>query len=210
MTSLTTAVVIATIPGREEMLERALDSVMDQTRAPDQILVEHDSCRTGAAATRNRALEAVTADVTFFLDDDDLFLDSHVERLTRVLERVPDIDLVYPIPHIPEGRDPTAVSVNGVWQLPWRVPFGPEQEQHLREQGSFIPITHAVRTAKVREVGGFPIPGTPEWPRENVEDWGYLIRLLDAGARFFHLPVKTWQWTIHSDSSLHTGGQPNR
>ena len=205
--TLTVAVGIPSIPGREEMLERAVESVRAQTRQPDQLIIEVDHARTGAAHTRNRILDRCDTDVIAWLDDDDALLGSHVERLTRVLERFPEFDLVYPIPHIPEGRDPTAVSVNGIWQLPWHVPFGAEQETHLREQGSFIPITHAVRTEKVREVGGFPIPGTPEWPHENVEDWGYLIRLLDAGAHFFHLPVKTWQWNIHDS---HTGGQPNR
>jgi glycosyltransferase involved in cell wall biosynthesis len=208
--TLTVTVGIPSIPGREEMLARALESVAVQTRQVDQVIVDVDVDRTGAAHTRNRILDHCDTDLIAWLDDDDLLLPRHVERLARVLERVPDFDLVYPIPHIPEGRDPTATSVNGIWQLPWRVPFGAEQETHLREQGSFIPITHMVRTEKVREAGGFPIPGTPEWPRENVEDWGYLIRLLDAGAHFFHLPVKTWQWTIHTDASLHTGGQPNR
>lgn len=207
---LTVTVVIPTIPGRESMLERALASVHDQTRAPDQIIVETDEHRTGAAETRNRALERVTSDIVMWLDDDDYLLPNHVERLARVLEKAPEIGLVYPIPRIPEGRDPTATSVMGQWMLPWGIPFGPEQATHLREQGSFIPITHAVRTGLVRAAGGFPIPGTPEWPRPNVEDWGYLIRLLDHEVQFFHLPVTTWVWSIHTDTSVHTGGQPDR
>jgi glycosyltransferase involved in cell wall biosynthesis len=183
-------------------------SVHAQTRQVDQLVVETDEERTGAAQTRNRGLSRVRDDIDLiaWLDDDDALLPNHIERLTRVLERAPDIDLVYPIPRIVGGRDPTAVAVNGLWIPPWRVPFGPEQEQHLRDQGSFIPITHMVRAAKVREIGGFPMPGTTRW----IEDWGYLVNLLDAGARFYHLPVKTWVWNIHPDPAMHTGGSPDR
>jgi glycosyltransferase involved in cell wall biosynthesis len=205
---LTVAVVIPTIPGREEMFRRAAESVEQQTRRPDEIVVEIDVHRTGAAHTRNRALQRVESDVIMWLDDDDEMLPNHVERLVRALEKYPQFDLVYPIPEMVGGRDPTATSVNGVWQLPWGIPFGEEQEYHLRNFGSFIPITHAVRTQTVNTAGGFPIPNTPEWPRPNVEDWGYLVRLLNAGARFYHLPVKTWRW--HGYHGTNTGGEPDR
>jgi glycosyltransferase involved in cell wall biosynthesis len=196
---LTVAVVIPTIPGREDRLGRAIESVMDQTRHPDQIIVQEDTQHLGAAVTRNRGLERVECDLVAWLDDDDLLLPNHIERLARVLERSARIDLVYPIPRVEGGRDPTAVAVDGNWVKPWRVPFGPEQETHLREQGSFIPITHMVRTEKVRDIGGFPLPGTTRW----IEDWGYLVNLLDAGATFYHLPVTTWRWQIHDQM---TGG----
>lgn len=199
----TVAVVIPTIPGREDMLRRAVNSVYDQSHGPDDLIIQLDEAGEGAAVTRNRALETVETDLVAWLDDDDELLPNHLERLTRVLERFPHIDLVYPIPEIPVGRDPTAVAVDGIWQKPWGVPFGPEQEEHLRTAGSFIPITHVVRTSKVREIGGFPMPGDVRW----IEDWGYLVKLLDAGARFHHLPVTTWRWHIHDQ---HTGGDPNR
>lgn len=199
MTRLSVAVVIPTITGRESMLDHALKSVLNQTREPDQVIVQHDRDGDGAAVTRNRGLEAVDCDLTAWLDDDDQLLPNHVERLSRVLERAPSVDLVYPIPRVEGGRDPTAVAVNGQWVKPWGVPFGPEQETHLREQGSFIPITHMVRTEIVRRIGGFPPPNTVRW----LEDWGYLVNLLDAGARFFHLPVVTWRWIVHDTM---TGG----
>lgn len=207
--TLTVAVVVPTIPGREEMLDRALASVATQDREPDQLIVRLDAAREGAAHARNHALEEVTTDVVCWLDDDDELLPSHVRRLTHVLERWDRFDLVYPIPQMVPSTtpDPTATSLDGRWVPPWRIPFGPEQEYHLRSFGSFIPITHAVRTAVVRKAGGFPIPGTPEWPRPNVEDWGYLIRLLDAGATFYHLPAVTWRWHVHG---AHTGGEPGR
>jgi len=203
MTELTVSVVIPTIPGRETMLARAMESVRAQQRRPDDLIIQHDYSLEGVATTRNRALEAVETDLVAWLDDDDELLPNHLLRLVRVLENYPHFDLVYPIPEIPVGRDPTAVSVGGRWIKPWGVPFGLEQEVHLRVQGNFIPITHVVRTSKVRQVGGFPQPGEVRW----IEDWGYLVKLLDAGARFHHLPAVTWRWHIHDQ---HTGGFPDR
>lgn len=195
----TVAVVIPTIPGREERLQKAVESVMNQTRLPDQIIVQTDAERLGAAVTRNRGLAKVTSDYVAWLDDDDLLLPNHIERLARFLDHYPQFGLVYPIPRVEGGRDPTATSVNGSWIPPWRVPFGPEQEQHLRDQGSFIPITHMVRTQAVNGIGGFPAPNTVRW----LEDWGYLVLLLDAGVKFYHLPVTTWRWIVHDQM---TGG----
>jgi glycosyltransferase involved in cell wall biosynthesis len=206
---LTVAVVIPTIPGREAMLERALASVRAQTRRPDQVVVERDSLRTGADQARNRALERVTTDVIAWLDDDDQLLPGHLRACMRVLEQSPDRpDLVYPVPSVRGGQDPTAVSVQGQWVSPWGVRFGPEQEAHLRRFGSFIPMTHLVKTELVRRIGGFR-PGldvTTEGigRRYRGEDEDYLVRLLDAGARFEHLDAKTWTWNVHAGN---TGGK---
>lgn len=204
MSRLSVAVVIATIPERRRQLAEAVASVTAQHRLPDELIIEADPERTGAAATRNRALAKVTADLVAWLDDDDLLLRNHVGALARVLEREPDVDLVYPRPRMLGGQDPTSVTVGGVWTKPWGVPFGREQEQHLRHRGSFIPITHMVRTEAVRRAGGFPEGRTLPDGRYSGEDEQYLIALLDAGARFRHLDVETWQWRVWNG---HTAGK---
>lgn len=201
-TGLTVAVVIPTIPGREALLQRALASVHAQTRSVDQVVVERDSLRTGAAQSRNRAMQRVTADVIAWLDDDDEWLPHHVASCMRVLERDPSVDLVYPAPRMADnGRDPTAVTHQGQIRLPWGIRFGPEQEAHLRRQGSFIPMTHLVRTGIVRRVDGFPEGFVLPDGRYRGEDEAYLIRLLDAGARFEHLDRRTWLWHAHPRTS---------
>lgn len=191
MSDVSIAVVIPTIPGREELLERALTSVNRQHRAPDQVVVEYDQERTGAAATRNRALERVETDLVAWLDDDDELMRNHLGALERALG---EHDLVYSTPVMVGGADPTAVTVRGVWRLPWGVPFGKEQELHLRQKGSFIPITHMARTDVIRKSGGFPEGRTLPDGRYQGEDELYLIAMLDAGARFVHINVQTWLW----------------
>jgi glycosyltransferase involved in cell wall biosynthesis len=206
VTRLSVSVCIPTIPGREGLLmDRALASVDAQRRRPDRILVEKDLERTGAAATRNRLLERVTTDVIAWLDDDDELLPNHLMACMRILERDSSVDLVYPRPRMVGGTDPTAVTYQGTWRLPWGIRFGPEQEAHLREHGSFIPMTHLVRTATVRQAGGFPYGRTLPTGRYQGEDERYLIALLDAGARFEHLDAKTWRWHVHRDNTAGRG-----
>lgn len=202
----TVAVCIPTIPGREAMLERALRSVKQQRRQPDEVLVELDSDRTGAAATRNRLIERCQSDWIAWLDDDDQLLPNHLRVLMGEAQHG-DADLIYPTPRMVGGRDPTATSVNGKWRLPWAVPFGPEQERHLRTHGSFIPITHLVRTELVRSVGGFPDGYRLPTGRYRGEDEAYLLALLDAGARFLHVNEQTWLWHVHD---AHTAGLAGR
>ena len=204
MTRLSVAVAIATIPGREPLLARAVDSVLAQRRAVDQLVVEADPGRTGAAATRNRALARVETELVAWLDDDDELLPLHVGALAYVLEREPGVDLVYPTPRMLGGADPTAVCVRGAWSKPWGLNWSPSLEWHLRHRGSFIPITHMVRTEVLRRAGGFPDGVTLPDGRYRGEDEAMLISLLDAGARFRHLNVVTWLWRVHG---AHTAGK---
>lgn len=203
---LTVAAVIPTIPGREAMLQRALASVHAQRRRADQVVVERDSERTGAWAARNRGLARVTTDVIAWLDDDDTWGPSHLIACMRVLEQSPfRPDLVYPRPRMVGGTDPTAVTHQGVFPVsPWGLRFTPEHAQHIRKVGSFIPMTHVVRTDLVRRAGGFRPGYTVDGGRYRGEDEDYLIRLLDAGAEFEHLDAVTWNWRVHRG---HTAGR---
>ena len=187
----TVTVAIATIPGRERLLSRALLSCDRQWRQPERVLVEHDFDRTGAAATRNRMLGKVDTEWVAWLDDDDQFLPNH---LAVLLDASEDADLVYPTPRMASGFDPTAVVVDGRWVKPWGVPFTDECAFHIKARGSFIPVTHMVRTEKVLEAGGFPEGRTLPDGRYQGEDERYLIELLEAGARFKHVNEQTWLW----------------
>lgn len=203
---LSVAVVIPTIPGREALLDRALTSVRAQRRKPDQIVVERDSERTGAWAARNRALARVTTDVVAWLDDDDTLRPNHLIACMRVLEQSPwRPDLVYPRPRMVGGADPTALTHQGRFPVsPWGLRWSSEHADHLRTHGSFIPMTHLVRTDLVRQIEGFR-PGYDVGGRYRGEDEDYLIRLMDdAKAIFEHLDAITWNWWVHSG---HTAGR---
>ena len=216
---LTVAVCIPTIPGREALLRRAVTSVHAQTWRPDRILVGLDDERKGAAATRNRLLAKADTDVVAWLDDDDWLNPNHLSTCLRILHERPGVDLVYPTP-IMEPRQrigdtirhpqcPAAVTHQGRFPVsPWGLRFCPEFADHIRRNGSFIPMTHLVRTAKALEAGGFPDGITLESGRYQGEDERYLINLLDAGAVFEHVDRATWHWYANPKSTAGRGHTP--
>jgi glycosyltransferase involved in cell wall biosynthesis len=193
-------VIIPTIPGREDLLQRAVASVQAQQVKPAAIVIELDVNRTGAAATRNRAIETVETDWIAVLDDDDEFLPNHLKVLLRGAN-VSGADLVFSYAEFVGGRDPLAcLDDNGNLQpSPIWTPFGTWQEYSLRHLGNFIPCTVLMRTALVRQVGGYPeayqFDATVS---RDCEDYGLLLRLLDAGAKFHHVVgVRTWRYHYH-------------
>jgi len=204
-------VCIPTIPPRRELLSRALRSVERQTHRANDVVVMVDHEGVGAAETRNRAWRATITEVVAFLDDDDEFLPEHLELcLTALVEEraglaYPWFELVGWDEATPERPDPLATKVDGELVHPLGVPFGPEQERHFRRH-AFIPITTVVRRSWLEVTGGYPQPGTVEWPLADCEDWGGHLRLLDAGCKFVHVPHRTWR--CHLDDTRSTAGKP--
>lgn len=201
----TVTILTPTIPGREEMLAEAMASVEGQTRAPNNVVIEMDAFRTGAARTRNRALTRVDTDYIAFLDDDDSLLPRHIETLMGFAEWEPEVDVIYPTPQIEGMDDPTSVLVNGNYYRPWGLEWTEDHRQHLIWRSSFIPLTCLVKTEAILSVGGFPEPGASEYKITPCEDWLMFRRLALKGRAFKHVNVKTWVWR---KGDHHTGGQP--
>ena len=186
---MTVTAVIPSIPPRSKMLRRALASVLSQTRPVDGISVAVDNSHAGSAATRNRALAGVTTEWVAFLDDDDQWKANHVERLLATAEET-NADVVYPWPEMFGAGDPRPDRFG--------VPF---DEAELR-RGSYIPVTSLVRTELAWKCGGFHLrPGSP------YDDHAFYLSMLDVGAKFVHLPERTWIWNIHGQN---TSGSASR
>lgn len=179
-------VVIPTIPGREKQLIRALASVDAQTMRPATVLIEADVNREGPAAVRNRMLAKVTTEWVAFLDDDDELYPDHLRRLIRYA-RLSGLDVAYPGW---DGDDPTGM---------FGLPFDPV----LLAERNYIPVTALARTEMVRAAGGFQ--PHPDAGGDPCEDWGLWLAMLDLGAKFGHLPVRTWRWNPGG-----TRGRPDR
>ena len=186
-----TAVIPAIPPRVGTHLHRALDSVLQQDVPVDAISVAVDFAREGSAATRNRALEAVTTGWAAFLDDDDEWNTDHIRSLLACADET-GADMVYPWFTVPEGWDP--------WPEREGQPFDPK----LLDTQNTIPITCMVRTSLLRAVGGFESKD-PSNPASLCDDWGTWIKLRDVGAKIVHLPRRTWIWHWHGGN---TSGRP--
>lgn len=171
-------VVIAHIPIRQRQLQAALRSVDRQVLQPHATIVEVDMHHEGAAATKNRGLAQVTTDWVAFLDDDDAMLPTHLMRLRQAAQDT-TADVVYSVPVVPE---------NPGWVLKEPQYFRPFDPDVLRQR-SYIQTTSLVRAELFREVGGFQCPQGSDY-----DDWGGWLTMLNAGAKFHHVPEQTFVW----------------
>lgn len=165
---MTVAVVIPTLPERAGLLAEALVSAARQTRPADVIVAELDRDRRGPAAARNRAVARLDVEWFAWLDDDDLFLEHHLETL---LGRSDGADVVYSRSQDGPGR-----------RSYWRP--DPPTIGSLR-RGNEVPVTALVRASTFRQVGGFPETG-------RYEDWQLWLRMAKAGATFRPVDEVTW------------------
>ena len=191
-------VVVTTVgEPRRAMLRRALESVWSQTLQPDQVVVAQDTQRYGAAWNRQLGHRCVRTPLVAYLDDDDEFYPTHLERLHAEMLRT-GADLVYPWFDVFAGVDPFPMF----YELPW---------DNARPHQ--IPVTFLARTEAISEVGGWYDGVDPDDPSKDPdgnragEDWRLTMRLVERDAKIVHLPERTWRW--HHDSG-NTSGQPSR
>lgn len=167
------SVVIPTIPARAEELVRAVASVHSQAYPVADVHIVPDDHGEGAEATRNRGLGLVQTEFVAFLDDDDELKPYHLRACARHMA-LTDADVVYPGF---DGDDPTGM-------------FGKAFDPLLLLRHNYIPVTVLARIELVRSVGGFE--AHPDENGDPCEDWGLWLKLLAAGAKFSHLPQRTW------------------
>jgi glycosyltransferase involved in cell wall biosynthesis len=113
---LTVSVIIPTF-NRAQFVGEAIDSLLSQTRPPDEIIVVDDGStdhtidvlaarygssiititqpNAGLSAARNTGLRAATGDLLAFLDSDDSLPRPSIERRAQALEKSAHIDVVY-------------------------------------------------------------------------------------------------------------------
>jgi hypothetical protein len=198
-------VVTPTFPARAGHLDRCMASVESQTLPAAHALFLDDE-GIGAARARQKAFQTVTTEWTAFLDDDDWLEPNHLELLKAWADET-EADLVYP-----------AFNCNADWAVldPYHFrAFDAELESVLRNGDprtgvqNFIPITVLVKTELVQRVGGIPFPPADQNLACTGEDHMLWIKLLDAGAAFAHLPVRTWTYNHHQwDAAKNTSGRP--
>lgn len=177
--ALPITVVIPTIPPRSDLLAQAVDSVRMQTQLPTAVIIEQDLHHEGAGVTRTRALQRVTTPWVAFLDDDDLFMPQHLERLWEH-KACTDCDYAYSwFETLPAGGDPFPPTH---FTEPWD-PAAPRQTT----------VTTLVRRQLAQEVGFLGDPRETNDGMRAGEDWWFTLECNRLGV-ISHLAEKTWYW----------------
>jgi glycosyltransferase involved in cell wall biosynthesis len=177
-------------------LSEALESVLGQTRAADQIIVIDDGspdrevieaatnrwpgritllrqANAGAAAARNAGLAAASAEWVAFLDADDRWLPDFLARQVAFLEAHPTLDLVWADATI-VGNTPAA----GRTFMSMCPSSGPVTlESLLAQTCNVLTSTVVVRRSLVLETGCFDVA------LRRGQDFDLWLRLVSRGAR---------------------------
>lgn len=190
---MSTVGVVIPSHNRPDALARALQSLAEQTSAPDQIVVVDDGSEppidaeglsgvtlvrneraSGASAARNRGWQSLDTDWVAFLDDDDQFEPEKIAAVKAVIEADPDLDVIYHpawISMVNEGVGYRTAP------LDLATVADPYQELLVSNCLGGTPMV-TVRRSLLAAVGGFD----DELP--SMEDHDLWIRLAAAGAQF--------------------------
>ena len=165
--------IIIPVYNRETIVTATLKTIVEQTLRPlNIILVDNNSTdntfyvlqewkrvndspdfritlltetKPGAAAARNRGLDAVTTPYTMFFDSDDLMLPGHCHRVINGVHKHPDADIL--------GWDCRSRAIDGNTFL---VRFGAEDIfWNNLHQGSMATQRYVARTTLFRQAGGW-------------------------------------------------------
>lgn len=185
------------------LLGRAVASVRTQTLQPaGGISIACDLNGDGAAKTRQRALDEVETEFVSFLDSDDYFYPHHLETHWRLLTAVGEGAELDDI----AGLSPVADVAYSWWGGNRPFPesthrglaFNPAAPHH-------ITMTLMVRTSLAKAAGFINKPLHMDWAGE---DWAFILRLCELGARFVGTGEETWYYDASHGGN--TSGLPNR
>lgn len=150
------------------------------------ISVSLDVDHSGAAITRQRALDAVRTPFVAFLDDDDYMYPQHLETLTDLLVNN-DADYAY-----------TWFDGNNPFPMHRGKQMDVDNPHHTT-------MTVMVRTELAKEAGFCNHPDENDvWPGE---DWNFTLRCISLGAKFIGSGDVTWHYRVHKGNTSGLGSR---
>ena len=220
MPQLRVTAVITTYHRTWAMLQRAVNSVLQQTVPVYELLViddngpespyraeiareaaKHPALRylplernSGVAAARNRALTEARGDVVGYLDDDDEWCPDKLEKLLPLFDAAPDVALVFGTGWVVK-HDTGKEHHNWQWEV-----FKPTPTYADMLYTDYVGSASAplLRLDALRETGGFRTEGQPA-----AEDYELWIRIAQAHA------LRGTRETVfikHDETSEHVSG----
>ena len=194
---------VVTVYNADRYIGEALESILSQTRPPEEVVVVDDGSTDGTpeeldrfrgdirlirqenrghAAALNRGMGAARGDYLAKCDADDIWEPRKLERQAEAVQRHPEIDIAFAAARVFGDRDGY-----------WRMPEGRRRQAGVLEPRRFAralfqanpvcPSSTLIRRALLERLGPFLEH------RVVVEDYEYWMRALSAGAVFFYDPA---------------------
>lgn len=215
----TVAVVIPFYNG-SRWIERAIQSVAEQSIAPDEVIVVNDGSRAeeqaalydlqpkyafqiidkpngGQGSARNAGVEVVESEFICFLDQDDFFLPDHIELLVRSIPRKDRrFGYVYGDAMEADGDG----NILRTAMVKDHNPIHPKRAiaEMLRHDMFVLPSASLISRKAFLAVGGFD-------PRfTGYEDDDLFLRLFRKGYTNYFIDQPVYVWCIHAESTSYT------
>ncbi len=210
---MTVSVVIPTY-NRAAYIGDAIESALNQTRVPDEILVIDDGStddtpevlsqfdapvtvirqpNRGRSAARNAGMACAIGDAVIFLDSDDLLMPDCIERFAEVLEEDPEVGVVYGDALLcDEDAEPLARYSEA---MPGIRPSGMVLGDLARR--NFLTVTSMVRRSSLEGIEF-------ELGMEYAEDYDFWRRLA-ARCRFHYVNQPLMRYRLHEGMTVSSG-----
>jgi glycosyltransferase involved in cell wall biosynthesis len=169
---------------RERTVGRAIESVLQQTRPADEVIVVDDGStdgtghvldgfpsvrvirqeQAGSAAARNHGVRAASSTWIAFLDSDDWWEADHLERIARAVEQTGGaadlyLDDTHVALHTQQGEE-SQLYVGSLWELAHFAPSPPVDVAVDASEWVLLPVqptmlqSSAIRRERYLELGG--------------------------------------------------------
>ncbi len=139
----------------------------------------------GLAEARNLALELTQTPFHFVLDADNLLYPRCLERLSAALKSDRNAAMAYPL--IEVFGDECGLMGTAVWS------------RERLEHGNYIDAMSLIRTARLREIGGYAMMSVTGW-----EDYDLWCRFVEHGWYGIRVPELLARYRVHGGSMLNT------
>ncbi|HEY1386021.1 MAG TPA: glycosyltransferase family A protein [Dongiaceae bacterium] len=201
--------------GRPDHLSRSLDSALQQTLAPAEVIVVDDldhgptaavvkvtalrteipmrrvlnKAQPGASGSRNAGATASRSEFVAFLDDDDIWRPEYLARAMADLERTGADAVISGLSRIKHDGSIQHIVIPSREAIERRL-----FDKNFGMTGSNL----VIRRSAFERLGGFD----PALPVFN--DWDFLIRMVSAGIAYGVVPEATVEWREHEGDRLST------
>lgn len=195
--------VVIPLYNKEQEVERALRSVVEQSLTVGEIIVVNDGStdnsraiverfiaahpeanirlinqeNSGVSAARNRGIKEAVGDYIALLDGDDWWLSNYIAEVCRMMEYYPDADAYSTAFDIVTDKSLTRAAV------PTTEGYIDPAKEALQRRYPIIPSTATLRRSMLMECGGFP-----KGMRIGEDQWLWA-KMMSRGAKFAFSPM---------------------